>query len=246
MWRRFAVLAALVATSALAMSSGAAHAGGDHYHEESEESETKSGGGGIGVPMLLYGPAPSGDVRVQVVVGDDSCFTAKVGEEPASETGFLWVSQVDPGVCGISTGTKLRFTVNGRLAEEWVKFRPGGAPENPTVGIVLHVPEEKATEDQESPQPKAAPTLPDGPRTLSVVPRRGGVAAAIWSGGHLEELIAVASEMGCTIRSIAANDAHSSSLVAFLPGAPSLVNKSFLAAYPEGALPLSAVLVACR
>jgi hypothetical protein len=244
--RGFTVLPVLLATSALAAWGGTAQAEGDYYEKEPEKIEEKSGGGSIGLPMLLYGPASSVDVRIQVLVGDDECFTATVGEEPASETGFLWVSQVEPGVCGISSGTKLRFAVNGQLATEYVKFRPGGSPENPVVGIVLHVPEEKPATEKESSTPKAAPTLPEGPSTLSVVPKRGGVAAAIWSGGHIEEMIDAAKGMGCTIRSVAANDAHSASLVAFLPGAPTLVNKRFLSAYPEGAVPLSAVLVACR
>ena len=246
MRRGFAALAVLLATSALAAWGGAAQAEGDHHEKEPEKSEKKSGGGGFGTPMALYGPAPSGDSIIQVLHYERVCATAKIGEEPTSETGLLWYAQVSPGDCDAAPGSKLRFTVDGRLAKEWVKFRSGGAPENQQVGVVLHVPEEKPAKEKESPKPKAAPTLPDGPRTLSVVPRHGGVAVAIWSGGHVEEIIDAAHGMGCTIRTIAANDAHSSTLVAFVPGAPSFANRRFLAAYPEGAVPLSAVLVACR
>ncbi len=80
---------------------------------------------------------------------------------------------------------------------------------------------------------------------LSGVPAHGAMGLAVWGGGGVSALVGDASGLGCTVQSIAANGSHGGDAVLYLPGAPALVNGAFLAAYPGGELPETAVGIRC-
>ncbi len=100
-------------------------------------------------PMLLYGPAASGSLVVQVWVNGSFCETASVDAEASSSTGYLWFAQIDDGECGASSGAAIAFMVDGATATETMTWSPGGSPADTAVGITLTT--------------SAAPTTPTTP-----------------------------------------------------------------------------------
>lgn len=79
---------------------------------------------------------------------------------------------------------------------------------------------------------------------LAPVPAPGGFGLAVWSGGNVVDLVTAAAASGCDVASASASGA-AGSLVSYVPGAPDLVNRSFMTAFPGGAMPQSAVAVRC-
>ena len=86
---------------------------------------------------------------------------------------------------------------------------------------------------------------PPAGASLTPAPSPGGAVIAVWSGGTVDGLVAVAGASGCAVESVTANGA-SGGLVVYVPGAPPLVNKGFEGSYPGGTLPVAAVFVRCR
>jgi hypothetical protein len=81
--------------------------------------------------------------------------------------------------------------------------------------------------------------------SLSIVPKPGASALAVWSGGSVEQLAEVAIADACDAQTVAANAPDGGGALLYVFGAPPLVNSAFLSAYEGGMLPRAAVALRC-
>lgn len=73
------------------------------------------------------------------------------------------------------------------------------------------------------------------------LPPDGGFALVVWTGGSLESLIAVAHSRGCEAK--AGWTTADGALVAYIHGAPAVVNADFFARFASGSIPPGTALV---
>jgi uncharacterized protein YkwD len=76
------------------------------------------------------------------------------------------------------------------------------------------------------------------------LPRAGGIAVAVWSGGAVDELASAASAQGCTLA--AAWSTSNGQFTGYVFGAPAVVNTAFGALYPGTIPPSTALILVCR
>jgi pectate lyase len=67
------------------------------------------------------------------------------------------------------------------------------------------------------------------------IPNNGGNALVVWDGGGVERLATLARQRGCDLTSVWTNQ-PGGGLVGYIPGAPAVVNGSFLQSNPGGSL----------
>ncbi|MCC6237628.1 MAG: hypothetical protein IT299_08645 [Dehalococcoidia bacterium] len=87
-------------------------------------------------------------------------------------------------------------------------------------------------------QPSSAHAIDE---LIGSIPRNGGLAGVVWSGGPVERIAPTALERGCAVRSVWG--ARQSRLVGYLIGAPPAINQEFLTIYPGGEIPPRTVMV---
>ena len=74
------------------------------------------------------------------------------------------------------------------------------------------------------------------------LPTAGGIALAVWSGGHADDLLALAGDRGCNPRSVWANR-PGGGLVGYFPTSIAIVNADFVSEYPGGQLAANSPVV---
>lgn len=107
-----------------------------------------------------------------------------------------------------------------------------------------------------APAPTAAPAAPVStppPATISAsasiigdLPTGSGLALIVFSGGTQESLFRAISARGCSAVSVWTSQASGGGLVGMIVGAPSVVNREWVAQFPDGTLPpTSPLIVVC-
>ena len=88
----------------------------------------------------------------------------------------------------------------------------------------------------------AAPSSAQQPTLSGELPTGGGIALAVWSGGHAADLLDVATSRGCSVRSVWANR-PGGGLVGYFPTPIAIVNRAFTDLYPGAQLPANSPVV---
>jgi hypothetical protein len=93
----------------------------------------------------------------------------------------------------------------------------------------------------------AAPAAPAGSPSLSGdLPAAGGFGLVVWGGGSASSLVASARTRGCDASSVWANNV-AGQFIAYIDGAPDIVNVAWSQRFPGGLMPGdTAVVVVCR
>lgn len=146
---------------------------------------------------------------------------ARIGTKVCGETTvdadgnwLLYISVADP--CTPVAGDTITFRLDGKPATGSATFAIGGAPADVATGITL--------------------VLQAGGATFSA-PIAKGLNLAMFSGGNVDEAIEAAPNATSFWISVAGG------LVGYRVGAPTFVNASFFAAFPNGDIPANTFMV---
>ena len=167
----------------------------------------------------LYGSGlQEGDVVAALIDGVE-CGTHTVSAEDNGQ----WIIVIPSGSCGGGAveGARITLTVNGNTADQYVTWSDGYFPSDRANGITLTFAGSSVSAD------------PEGPPLTATLSRTRGLA--IFSGGTLDELEAVALAACPGGVTIWANAPGGDGYLPFVPNAPlPLVNAAFKRAYADG------------
>jgi S1-C subfamily serine protease len=87
----------------------------------------------------------------------------------------------------------------------------------------------------------AVPASADRGDITGSLPESGGVAAVMWGGGQVDDLVVAAAAGGCGVQSVWVFDAGAA--IGYVVGAPQFVNFQFLGLFPGGELTEGSILI---
>jgi hypothetical protein len=167
--------------------------------------------------------APSTSAPVLTCLDDGSTVTLLGGTQQAD--GVVWQA--------VSAGGQ-----SGWVASQYLVRTPSAtapAPSAPAAPAPV----------SSGPPPTAATT--SSASIIGDLPSGGGLALIVFSGGSQDSLIGAISARGCAPVSVWTSQTGGGSLIGMIVGAPSVVNREWVAQYPTGTLaPSSPLIVVCR